>query len=139
MIGSLARGEAMPTVQDMPKFKNLVRLMAMTYDRGGKIVGMIEDRLGEDGFFDFMRQVYAKYQYRILRVADFQRELEAYTGRTWQAFFDEWLYGKGMTDWSVEKVRRGRMVAVERPIGNRKVGSRTTSIAIFWRACEASP
>ena len=27
-----------------------------------------------------MRVVYAKYQYRILRVADFQRELEAYTG-----------------------------------------------------------
>jgi Peptidase family M1 domain len=105
MIGSLARGEATPTVQEMPKFKNLVRLMAMTYDRGGKIVGMIQNRLGEDGFFDFMRLVYAKYQYRILRVADFQRELEAYTGRSWQVFFDEWLYGKGMTDWSVEKVR----------------------------------
>jgi len=105
MIGSLARGEAMPTVQDMPKFKNLVRLMAITYDRGGKIVGMIADRLGEDGFFDFMRIVYAKYQYRILRVADFQRELEAYTGRSWQTFFDEWLYGKGMTDWSVDKVQ----------------------------------
>ena len=58
----------------MPKFKNLIRLMAMTYDRGGKIVGMIENRLGEDGFFDFMRTVYTKYQYRILRVADFQRE-----------------------------------------------------------------
>ncbi len=104
MVGSLARGEASPTVQDLPRFKNLVRLMAMTYDRGGKIVGMIEDRLGEDGFFDFMSLVYAKYQYRILRVADFQRELEAYTGRSWQAFFDNWLYGKGMTDWSVEKV-----------------------------------
>jgi hypothetical protein len=105
MVGSLARGEATPTVQDMPRFKNLVRLMAMTYDRGGKIVGMIEDRLGEDGFFDFMRLVYAKYQYRILRVADFQRELEAYTGRSWRVFFDNWLYGKGMTDWCVEKVR----------------------------------
>lgn len=105
MVGSLARGEATPTVQEMPKFKNLIRLMAMTYDRGGKIVGMIENRLGEDGFFDFMRLVYAKYQYRILRVANFQSELEAYTGRSWQVFFDEWLYGKGMSDWSVEKVR----------------------------------
>ncbi len=104
MIGSLARGEATPTVQPMPGFKNLVRLMAATYDRGGKIVGMIEDRLGEDGFFDFMRHVYEKYQYRILRVADFRRELEWYTGRSWQTFFDEWLYGKGMSDWSLEKV-----------------------------------
>lgn len=104
LMGSLGRGEATPTVQEMPRFKNLVRLMAMTYDRGGKIVGMIEARLGEDEFFNFMSLVYAKYQYRILRVRDFQRELEAYTGRSWQKFFDDWLYGKGMTDWSVERV-----------------------------------
>jgi hypothetical protein len=87
MIGSMARGEATPTVQDMPGFKNLVRLMAMTYDRGGKIVGMIENRLGEDGFFDFMRQIYCKYQSRILRVAVFLRELEDSRGRSWQSFF----------------------------------------------------
>ena len=105
LVGAVARGEASPTVQDLPKFKNLVRLIAMTYDRGGKIVGMIADRLGEDGFFDFMSVVYSKYQYRILRVADFQRELEAYTGRSWQTFFDNWLYGKGMTDWKIESVR----------------------------------
>jgi Peptidase family M1 domain len=104
LMGSLARGEATPTVQDMPRFKNLVRLMAMTYDRGGKIVGMIEARLGEEGFFNFMSLVYSKYQYRILRVRDFQHELEAYTGRSWQEFFDDWLYGKGMTDWGVEHV-----------------------------------
>jgi hypothetical protein len=104
LMGSLARGEATATVQEMPRFKNLVRLMAMTYDRGGKIVGMIEARLGEEGFFNFMSIVYGKYQYRILRVRDFQHELEAYTGRSWEEFFDNWLYGKGMTDWSVERV-----------------------------------
>jgi Peptidase family M1 domain len=105
LMGSLARGESSATVQEMPRFKNLVRLMAMTYDRGGKIVGMIEARLGEEGFFNFMSLVYAKYQYRILRVRDFQHELEAYTGRSWEQFFDDWLYGKGMTDWGVERVR----------------------------------
>ena len=41
----------------------------------------------------------------MIRVADFQKELEAFTGRSWEAFFMDWLYGKGMTDWSVEKVR----------------------------------
>ena len=39
----------------MPKFKHLVNLIAMTYDRGSKIVGMIEQRLGEAAFLDFMR------------------------------------------------------------------------------------
>jgi hypothetical protein len=114
LMGSLARGEATSTVQDMPRFKNLVRLMAMTYDRGGKIVGMIEARLGEEGFFNFMSIVYAKYQYRILRVRDFQHELEAYTGRSWDEFFNNWLYGKGMADWSVERVRIEKWSETER-------------------------
>src|SRR5205823_2772791 len=38
------------------------------------------------------------------RVADFQRELEAYTGRSWQEFFQDWLYGNGLCDWAIEKV-----------------------------------
>lgn len=88
----------------MPKFGHLANLSAYAYDRGSKIVGMIEERLGETAFLDFMRTVYQKYHYRILRVADFQRELEAYSGRSWDDFFRHWLYGTGMCDWSVAGV-----------------------------------
>jgi hypothetical protein len=86
--------------------------MAMTYDRGGRIVGMIEDRLQPAGFLDFMKRVRRKYEYRILRVADYQRELEAYTGHSWQEFFDNWLYKTCMTDWCIEHVNLS-----ERPAG----------------------
>ena len=89
----------------MPKFGHLANLLSMCYDRGSRIVGIIEDRLGESAFFDFMRIVYKRYQYRILRVADFQRELESYTGQSWEDFFQNWLYGAGMTDWCIEDVR----------------------------------
>ena len=88
----------------MPKFGHLANLSAYAYDRGSKIVGMIEERMGEAAFLDFMRAVYAKFQFRILRVADFQRELEAFTGRSWDDFFQHWLYGAGMCDWSIEHV-----------------------------------
>jgi hypothetical protein len=104
MYGTLARAEATPTVQPLPAFGNLVTLFSMTYDRGAKILGMIEARIGEGAFYDFMKIVYAKYQFRVLRVADFQRELEAYTGRSWAEFFANWFYGVGMTDWCVEQV-----------------------------------
>ncbi len=46
----------------MPKFGHLANLSAYAYDRGSKIVGMIEERLGETAFLDFMRTVYQKYQ-----------------------------------------------------------------------------
>jgi hypothetical protein len=60
--------------------------------------------MGEAAFLDFMKIVYRKYQYQILRVADFQHELEAYTKRDWSDFFQHWLYGSGETDWAIDKV-----------------------------------
>src|SRR5207244_3733954 len=98
-------GQAKPTVVDkMEDFGHLVNLSAMTYDRGSKIVGMIEERLGEAAFLDFMRKVYDKYSFQILRVRDFQKELEVYTGRSWEQFFQEWLYSTSTCDWAVDKV-----------------------------------
>lgn len=104
LYGTLGRAEESPTVQELPKFGHIVNLFSMCYDKGGRIVGMIEERLGEAAFLDFMHRVYRRYQFRILRVADFQRELEEYTGQSWDEFFQQWLYGKGMADWCVDKV-----------------------------------
>ena len=36
--------------------------------------------------------------------AELRTELEAYTKRDWGEFFERWVYGKGLTDWSVERV-----------------------------------
>src|SRR5262249_10730974 len=89
------------------KFGQVVNLFSMTYDKGSKVVGMIEDRLGEAAFFDFMHTIYDKYYFQVLRVADFEKELEAYTGHSWEPFFQDWLYGKGISDWAVAKVTVG--------------------------------
>lgn len=104
LYGTIGRGEAGPVVQEMPKFGHVVNLFSMCYDKGAKVIGTIEDRLGEEAFLDFMHIIYRKYYFKILRVADFQHELEAYTGRSWEKFFQDWLYGPGLSDWSVEKV-----------------------------------
>jgi hypothetical protein len=112
MYGTFGRGEHTPIVQEMPKFGHLVNLFNLCYDKGGRVVGMIEERLGETAFLDFIRGIVTKYRYRILRVADFQRELEAYTGPArgnkgyaWDEFFKNWLYGTGLSDWAVAKVK----------------------------------
>ena len=65
---------------------------------------MIEERLGEAATFDFLRQVYKTHYFGMLRVADFQREIETYSGRSWEDFFKNWVYGKGVTDWAIENV-----------------------------------
>jgi hypothetical protein len=104
MFGAWARGDANPTIQKLPDYKHLANLMSATYDRGSKVVGLIEERLGHEAFLDFMRFIYHKYQFRILRVADFQRELEAWTHQSWEEFFQYWIKGSGMCDWAVHSV-----------------------------------
>ena len=113
MYSTIAKGENSPCVQEMTRFGHLVNLFNMCYDKGGRIVGMIEDRLQEAAFLDFTRCVVRKYQYRVLAVGDYLHELEAYTGRQapgecgqteWREFFEHWLFGPGLSDWSIEKV-----------------------------------
>ena len=69
---------------------------------------MIEDRLGAGVHPDSSRELVKKYSFRVLSAADFKAELEAYTGpqgAQWDEFFDQWVYGNGLTDWKVESVR----------------------------------
>ena len=116
LYGCLGRGDNSPVVQEMPKFKHLANLFSMCYDKGSRIVGMIEERMTEPGFASFMRVIFKKYQYRVLRVADYQRELEEFTGDTrgdWDRFFKQWLYGVGLSDWAVKKVEvHGRVATL---------------------------
>lgn len=104
MSGTIARGEMGPAVQPIDQFEHVVNLFSSAYDRGSKIMGMIEARMGEPAFMDFMRCLFRKYYFRVLRVADFQRELEAYTGYSWDEFFQQWVHGRGLSDWSVDTV-----------------------------------
>src|SRR6185436_2631634 len=66
MYGTIGRGDNGPIVQDMPAFGHVVNLFSMTYDKGSRVLGMIEDRLGETAFLDFVRCLHKKYRYRIL-------------------------------------------------------------------------
>jgi hypothetical protein len=119
MYGTFGRKEETATCLPLDQFGNIFTMFSMTYDRGAKIVGLIEEQLGEANFLDFLRIVYSRYQFRILRIADFQRELEEYTGRRWDRFFNQWIFQPGNSDWSVEKVR---VAAAEKDGPRRRFG-----------------
>lgn len=104
MMGAIRKGEMQPAAQDLTKYGHVFQLFTGAYDRGSKVFGMIETQLGEAAFMDFIQMLVKKYQFKVIQVADFRRELEEYTGRDWKEFFERWVYGKGMTDWKVEDV-----------------------------------
>ncbi len=130
MYHAIRNGEMAPAAQDLPQYKHLFGLFTGAYDRGSKVFGMIEDRLGEAAFLDFMGLVGKKYAWRILTTAQLRAELEAYTGRDWGEFIDRWVYGKGLTDWSVEQVTVGA------PAGPRVPAARVAASVIVKQSRE---
>lgn len=94
-------GVAGGTLDDMGHIHNLFFLV---YDRGARITGMIQNRMGRQNFFAFMSYLYQKYRFDILTIAQFKCELEQWTGCNWDHFFTTWLYRDGTTDWKVEDV-----------------------------------
>lgn len=101
---TLRSGDLAPPLQEMTEYRHIGNLFSAAYDRGGKIVGILEERLGEAAFFDFMRQIYRKHYFQVLKADTFKKELEEYTGKSWNEFFKHWLHENGMTDWAVDAV-----------------------------------
>ncbi|MBX9626638.1 MAG: BamA/TamA family outer membrane protein, partial [Gemmataceae bacterium] len=128
MYQAVRNGQMHPAAQDLPRYGHLFGLFTGAYDRGSKVWGMVEDRLGEAAFLDFTRSLIGKYGWRVLSAADLRRDLEEYTGRDWGEFFDRWVYGKGMTDWAVERVEvrdevpwAYRQIPITAPVGTKTV------------------
>jgi hypothetical protein len=104
--GWRARGNGGPITQDLGQMGNLNTLFSLAYDRGGKVVEMIRNRLGEERFFAFFGHLYRTYAYRTIRIADLERELAAFDpGGDWPAFFRGWVHAHEETDWAVDAVR----------------------------------
>ena len=114
--GAIGRGDHTSILKPMDEFGHVVKLFSMCYDKGAKVVEMMESRLGEKAFLDFMKSIRNKYEYSILHVDDFQQELESYTQRSWKDFFDKWLKGTGLCDWKIESVKEDAEPSVRQSI-----------------------
>ncbi|MEZ6128042.1 MAG: M1 family aminopeptidase [Planctomycetaceae bacterium] len=98
------RGGRAAALESLDDLGHLHNLMSVVYDRGARVTGMIQQRMGRDRFFEFMKLVYSRYRFDILTAADYQRELEDFTGESWQTFFETWLHGSHDSDWRLNNV-----------------------------------
>jgi hypothetical protein len=110
LTGSHRRGDSPPAVGDLPSYGHLVGLFSGAYDRGSKVFGMIEARLGPEAK-PFFREFVARHAFRVASVAGLKRELTAFTGPAsapqWDQLFDQWVTGGGLTDWKTDAVTVG--------------------------------
>lgn len=109
--GWRARGNNGTVIQDLGKMGNLGSLFSLAYDRGGKVIGMIHNRLGPDRFNAFLGKVYFDYAFKTFRYEDLKRELAAFDPSfDWRQFLDGWLIEHRETDWALARVDVDRNV-----------------------------
>ncbi|MDR3622603.1 MAG: M1 family aminopeptidase [Paludisphaera borealis] len=93
-------------LQNLDQMGNLGTLFSLAYDRGGKVVEMIHNRLGEERFFAFFRKLYHDHAFENLSYAEFKRDLAAFDPQgDWPAFLEGWVENHHETDWAIDEVK----------------------------------
>jgi len=80
-------------VVDTTESSNLMALLnANSYQKGGWVLQMLREELGDSIFWKGIRQYYASYRGRNASTRDLQHVLETVSGRSLATFFTQWLY-----------------------------------------------
>jgi aminopeptidase N len=74
----------------------------LSYLKGAMVLHMLRKQLGDNTFFLFLRRFRALFSHAYATTEDFKNTLENETGRDWDEFFDDWIYGKGFPSFNVQ-------------------------------------
>ena len=71
----------------------------LVYDKGAWVLHMLRNELGDEVFFEVMRNYYETYKYKNASTFDFKNLCEKISGRNLEKFFNQWLIeGKGIIE-----------------------------------------
>jgi hypothetical protein len=66
---------------------------ALVYNKGAAVLHMLRRLLGDQAFFAGLRTFYEDRRYQKAGTDDFERAMEAASGRVLDRFFERWIYG----------------------------------------------
>ena len=67
----------------------------VTYNKGGSILHMLRNYLGEEAFFQGLKTYLTEYQYKSAEVHQLRLVFEKIVGKDLNWFFNQWYYGAG--------------------------------------------
>ena len=96
---------------------NLMNLLnANSYQKGGWVLHMLRSELGDSAFFGGVRAYYAAHKHGTALTPDLQAALERASGRSLEAFFDQWLRRPGYPEvdvaWAADSTSRGILLTI---------------------------
>lgn len=72
------------------------------YAKGGWVLHMLRGVIGDDDFFDGIREYYRRHLHSTVLTEDFQAVMEEVSGRELEWFFHQWIYEPGYPTFEVE-------------------------------------
>ena len=70
-------------------------LNAYNYSKGGLVLHMLRGLMGDEAFFEGIRDFYARFRDQTVLTRDFRSVMEARLGEDLGWFFDQWIYRAG--------------------------------------------
>jgi aminopeptidase N len=67
----------------------------VSYEKGGRILHMLRNYVGDDAFFKSLNLYLNKHQFKNAEVHDLRLAFEQVTGKDLNWFFNQWYYGSG--------------------------------------------
>ncbi|MEO5905302.1 MAG: DUF3458 domain-containing protein, partial [Saprospiraceae bacterium] len=68
---------------------------AHSYNKGGLVLHMLRDQVGDEAFFASLRLYLQRHAYSAVEADDLRQAFEEITGTDLQWFFDQWFFEKG--------------------------------------------
>ncbi len=68
---------------------------AVSYNKGGAILHMLRNYLGDDAFFSGLKKYLTDYKFKAAEVHQLRLVLEEVSGKDLNPFFNQWFYGNG--------------------------------------------
>jgi hypothetical protein len=66
---------------------------ALVYNKSAAVLHMLRRLMGDDRFFAGLRRFYASSRFRKVGTEDLRSAMEAESGRSFERFFEQWIYG----------------------------------------------
>lgn len=86
-----------------PSVTNLFELLnSNNYPKGGWVLHMLRGLIGDEAFFQGIREYYASNLHSAVLTEDFQRVMERVSNRDLSRFFQQWIYEPGFPTFTVE-------------------------------------
>ena len=79
----------------------------LTYSKGAMVLNMLRLTIGDQNFFQGLKNYFNDKKYSFALTPDFKQEMENVSGKNLDEFFNDWVYGQGYPTYSFEIEKTG--------------------------------